>query len=104
MTTTTQDPQSVFSGLKVVEIASFIAAPAAATMLSDFGADVIKVEPPGIGDPQRLLRAAPPRPAAPGNYSWHLANRNKRGMSVNLKSEGGTQILKRLVEWADVVI
>ena len=96
--------QSVFSGLKVVEIASFIAAPAAATMLSDFGADVIKVEPPGLGDPQRLLSSVPPSPPAPGNYSWHLANRNKRGMSINLKSEGGTQILRRLVEWADVLI
>ena len=49
-------------------------------MLSDFGADVIKVEPPGMGDPQRLLSSVPPSPAAPGNYSWHLANRNKRGM------------------------
>jgi len=96
--------QSVFSGLKVVELASFIAAPAAATMLSDFGADVIKVEAPGMGDPQRLLSSIPPSPAANGNYSWHLANRNKRGMSVNLKSEGGTEILKRLVQWADVLI
>jgi crotonobetainyl-CoA:carnitine CoA-transferase CaiB-like acyl-CoA transferase len=101
---TKQTTQSVFSGLKVVEIASFIAAPAAATMLSDFGADVIKVEPPGMGDPQRLLSSVPPSPQALGNYSWHLANRNKRGMSINLKSEGGTQILKRLVEWADVLI
>jgi crotonobetainyl-CoA:carnitine CoA-transferase CaiB-like acyl-CoA transferase len=99
-----QRTQSVFSGLKVVELASFIAAPAAATMLSDFGADVIKVEAPGMGDPQRLLSSVPPSPAANGNYSWHLANRNKRGMSINLKSEGGTQILKRLVEWADVLI
>jgi formyl-CoA transferase len=104
MTMTTQTTDSVFSGLKVVEIASFIAAPAAATMLSDFGADVIKVEPPGLGDPQRLLSSVPPSPAAPGNYSWHLANRNKRGVSVDLKSEAGTEILKRLVEWADVVI
>jgi formyl-CoA transferase len=104
MTMTTQTTQSVFSGLKVVEIASFIAAPAAATMLSDFGADVIKVEPPGMGDPQRLLSSVPPSPAAPGNYSWHLANRNKRGMAIDLKSEGGTEILKRLVEWADVLI
>src|ERR1700743_2369381 len=101
---TTQPTQSVFSGLKVVELASFIAAPAAATMLSDFGADVIKVEAPGMGDPPRLLSSVPPSPAALGNYSWHLANRNKRGMSINLKSEGGTQILKRLVEWADVLI
>src|SRR5215470_6895498 len=104
MEMTTQLNNSVFSGLKVVEIASFIAAPAAATMLSDFGADVIKVEPPGMGDPQRLLSSVPPSPAAAGNYSWHLANRNKRGMSVDLKSEGGTKILKRLVEWADVLI
>jgi formyl-CoA transferase len=100
----TQTTQSVFAGLKVVEIATFIAAPAAATMLSDFGADVIKVEPPGLGDPQRLLSSVPPSPAAAGNYGWHLANRNKRGMSVDLKSEGGTKILKRLVEWADVLI
>ncbi|MBX8689869.1 CoA transferase [Mycobacterium sp. 20091114027_K0903767] len=95
---------SVFAGLKVVEIASFIAAPAAATMLADLGADVIKVEPPGIGDPQRYLSSLPPSPVAAGNYSWHLANRNKRGMALNLKSQGGTTILKRLVEWADVVI
>jgi crotonobetainyl-CoA:carnitine CoA-transferase CaiB-like acyl-CoA transferase len=101
---TTQTTQSVFSGLKVVEIASFIAAPAAATMLSDFGADVIKVEAPGMGDPQRLLSSVPPSPPAPGNYSWHLANRNKRGMAIDLKSEAGTEILKRLVEWADVLI
>ena len=46
---------SVFAGLKVVEIASFIAAPAAATMLADLGADVIKVDPPGAGDPHRYL-------------------------------------------------
>ncbi|ORA28262.1 CaiB/BaiF CoA transferase family protein [Mycobacterium aquaticum] len=104
MTTENAEVTPVFAGLKVVEIASFIAAPAAATMLSDFGADVIKVEPPGIGDPQRLLSSVSPSPAAPGNYSWHLANRNKRGMSVDLKSEGATEILKRLVQWADVVI
>src|SRR5271166_6643525 len=100
---TTQTTQSVFSGLKVVELASFIAAPAAATMLSDFGADVIKVEAPGMGDPQRLLSSVPPSPPALGNYSCHLANRNKRGMSINLKSEGGTQIPRRRVEWADLV-
>ena len=100
----TQTTQSVFAGLKVVEIASFIAGPAAATILSDFGADVIKVEPPGMGDPQRLVSSVPPSPPASGNYSWHLANRNKRGMAVDLKSAGGTEILKRLVEWADVLI
>ncbi|MBW8706449.1 E-cinnamoyl-CoA:R-phenyllactate CoA transferase [Streptomyces sp. MBT84] len=94
----------VFSGLKVLDASSFIAAPAAATILSDFGADVIKIEPPGKGDPQRRLSSVPPSPRAQGNYSWHLANRNKRGMVIDLKSPAAPRILKRLVEWADVVI
>jgi formyl-CoA transferase len=96
--------EPIFAGLKVLDVASFIAAPAAATMLSDFGAEVIKVEPPGAGDTQRILGSVPPHPRAQGNYAWHLANRNKRGMAVDLKSEGGTMIVRRLVEWADVVI
>jgi crotonobetainyl-CoA:carnitine CoA-transferase CaiB-like acyl-CoA transferase len=95
---------SVFAGLKVLDIASFIAGPAAAVVLSDFGAEVIKVEPPGSGDMQRILGSVPPSPRAHANYNWHLANRNKRGMAIDLKSPGGTTILKRLVEWADVVI
>jgi crotonobetainyl-CoA:carnitine CoA-transferase CaiB-like acyl-CoA transferase len=96
--------EPIFAGLKVLDVASFIAAPAAATVLSDFGADVIKVEPPGAGDPQRMLGSLPPNPRARGNYCWHLANRNKRGIVVDLKSPAGTKILRRLVEWADVVI
>src|SRR3954471_5940415 len=95
--------ESIFAGLKVLDVASFIAGPAAATVLSDFGADVIKVEPPA-GDLQRLLSSVPPSPPAPANYSWQLANRNKRGMAIDLKAPGATKILRRLVEWADVVI
>ena len=94
----------IFSGLKVLDVASYIAGPAAATVLGDFGADVIKVEPPGMGDAQRYLSSVPPSPRAAANYSWHLANRNKRGITLNLKSSGATKVLKRLVEWADVVI
>jgi crotonobetainyl-CoA:carnitine CoA-transferase CaiB-like acyl-CoA transferase len=101
MTMATQLP---FAGLRVLDAASFIAAPGAATVLSDFGADVIKVEPPGKGDPQRYLGRVPPSPVAKANYDWHLANRNKRGVVIDLKSSGGTTILRRLVEWADVVI
>lgn len=101
MTMTTELP---FSGVKVLDVATFIAAPGAATVLSDFGAEVIKVEPPGKGDPQRYLGRVPPSPVAKANYDWHLANRNKRGMVIDLKSPGGTTILRRLVEWADVVI
>ncbi|MFG2480850.1 CaiB/BaiF CoA transferase family protein [Streptomyces fagopyri] len=96
--------ESVFTGLKVLDAASFIAAPAAATMLSDFGADVIKIEPPGTGDPQRRLSSVPPSPRAQANYGWHLANRNKRGMVIDLKSPSAVEVLERLVRWADVVI
>lgn len=93
-----------FSGVKVLDVATFIAGPGAATLLSDFGADVIKVEPPGKGDPQRYLARVPPNPVAHANYAWHLTNRNKRGMVINLKSPGAASVLRRLVEWADVVI
>jgi crotonobetainyl-CoA:carnitine CoA-transferase CaiB-like acyl-CoA transferase len=96
--------EQIFSDLKVLDVATFIAAPAAAAVLSDFGADVIKIEGPGTGDTQRRLSSLPPSPRARGNYAWHQANRNKRGMCIDLKSPFGTTILRRLVEWADVVI
>ncbi len=96
--------ENIFSGLKVVDLASFIAGPAAATVLSDFGAEVIKVEPPGIGDPHRMTYKIPPQPRANDNYAWHLDNRNKRGMAVDLKSPRAAEILERLVKWADVLI
>ena len=94
---------NIFSGLKVVDLASFIAGPAAAAILSDFGADVIKVEPPK-GDIWRLANKIPPQPISEDAYPWHLTNRNKRGMAVDLKSPRAPEILERLVKWADVLI
>src|SRR6266851_247605 len=94
---------NIFSGLKVVDLASFIAGPGAAVILSDFGADVIKVEPP-TGDLWRIGYKIPPQPRAEVNYPWHLNNRNKRGLSVDLKSPQAVEILERLVKWADVLI
>ena len=94
---------SIFSGLKVVDLASFIAGPGAAVILSDFGADVIKVEPP-TGDTWRIGYKIPPLPHAQDNYPWHLNNRNKRGLALDLKSPEATGVLRRLVEWADVLI
>ena len=76
---------NIFSGLKVVDLASFIAGPSAAVILSDFGADVIKVEPPS-GELWRHANHLPPQPVAEDAYPWHLANRNKRGMALDLKS------------------
>ena len=76
---------NIFSGLKVVDLASFIAGPSAAVILSDFGADVIKVEPPS-GELWRHANHLPPQPVAEDAYPWHLANRNKRGIALDLKS------------------
>src|SRR5262245_54269754 len=94
---------NIFSGLKVVELASFVAAPAAAVILSDFGADVIKVEPPG-GDAWRQGHRIPPQPAASEPYQFHLNNRNRRGLTLDLKSPSAQRVLERLVKWADVFI
>jgi formyl-CoA transferase len=95
---------NIFSGLRVVDLASFIAGPGAATMLADFGAEVIKVEPPGSGDPHRHTYKVPPQAQSNENYAWHLDNRNKRGMAVDLKSPQASEILERLVKWADVLV
>jgi formyl-CoA transferase len=95
--------ESVFSGLKVVDFASFIAGPGAATILSDFGAEVVKVEPP-TGDPWRNGHKLPPQPQAKDPYQWHLANRNKRGITLDLKAPSARPVLERLVKWADVLI
>jgi crotonobetainyl-CoA:carnitine CoA-transferase CaiB-like acyl-CoA transferase len=94
---------NIFSGLKVVDLASFIAGPSAAVILGDFGADVIKVEPPS-GDLWRRGHQIPPQPQAAEPYPWHLANRNKRGMTLDLKSAGASRVLEKLVKWADVLI
>jgi crotonobetainyl-CoA:carnitine CoA-transferase CaiB-like acyl-CoA transferase len=94
---------NIFSGLKVVDFASFIAGPSAAFMLSDLGADFINVEAPA-GDLWRIGHKIPPQPQAKDAYPWHLANRNKRGITLDLKSPSAQQVLEKLVKWADVFI
>jgi crotonobetainyl-CoA:carnitine CoA-transferase CaiB-like acyl-CoA transferase len=94
---------NIFSGLKVVDLASFIAGPSAAVILSDFGADVVKVEPPN-GDLWRTAQNIPPQPHSKEAYPFHLANRNKRGLTLDLKSPSAQKVLERLVKWADVLV
>src|ERR1700761_4776621 len=98
------DASTILPGLKGVRFASFIAGPAAATILSDFGADVIKVEPPGVGDPYRYFTSVPPNPVSEFNYAWQLTNRNKRSLALNLKAAESREVVERLVRWADVVV
>jgi crotonobetainyl-CoA:carnitine CoA-transferase CaiB-like acyl-CoA transferase len=97
-------PDSILSGLKVIDCGTFVFGPAATTVLSDFGADVIKVEPPGIGDPYRYLQKMAPLPDCEHAYGWTLTNRNKRGIVLNLKDEQGQGVLRRMVEGADVFV
>jgi crotonobetainyl-CoA:carnitine CoA-transferase CaiB-like acyl-CoA transferase len=94
----------IFSGLKVIDCASFIAGPAATTILSDFGADVVKVEPPGIGDPYRFLYRLAPNPVSEKNYTWQLTNRNKRSLALNLKDPDAGKVLQELIKTADVFV
>lgn len=94
----------IFKGLKVLDCASFIAAPAAATVLSDFGADVIKIEPPGAGDPYRNLPNLPGYPRSEHNYAWMMESRNKRSLALDLAKPEGKEVLRKLVAEADVFI
>ncbi|MCS5682844.1 MAG: CoA transferase [Acidimicrobiales bacterium] len=94
----------LFSGLKVLDVATVIAAPAAAMMLADFGAEVIKIERPGVGDMLRSLSNMPDTPDASNNWFWQMDGRNKRSLTLDLKSADGMEILRRLVEDCDVYI
>ena len=94
----------LFAGLKVIDCASFIAAPLAATILSDFGADVIKIEPPGEGDGYRSLHSRAGQPQVGMDFAWMHGARNKRGVVLDLKSPQGIEVLYRMVEKADVFI
>jgi crotonobetainyl-CoA:carnitine CoA-transferase CaiB-like acyl-CoA transferase len=96
--------KGIFEGLKVLDCASFIAAPAAATVLSDFGADVIKIEPPGAGDPYRNLPNLPGYPHSEHNFAWMLEARNKKSLALDLSKPEGQAVLHRLAAQADVFI
>lgn len=96
--------EPIFAGLKVIDCGSFIASPVAATMLADYGADVIKVEPPN-GDTSRILPVLPGMPKAGDHpYNWMLDNRGKRGLALDLRQPEGQAVLQRLAAQADVFI
>ncbi|HVN02243.1 MAG TPA: CoA transferase [Caulobacteraceae bacterium] len=94
---------NLFSDLLVIDCASFIAGPAAATVMSDFGARVIKIEPPGIGDSYRnlfRLRGTPDDI----DYFWAMDSRNKESLALDLKLPAARAVLETLVRRADVFI
>jgi crotonobetainyl-CoA:carnitine CoA-transferase CaiB-like acyl-CoA transferase len=94
-------------GIRVVECGVFHAGPGACAILGDLGAEVIKVEPPGEGDPVRRLMKVGIIPfELPGKRSLFCegANRNKKGVTINLKTERGRELLYLLVSKADVFL
>jgi crotonobetainyl-CoA:carnitine CoA-transferase CaiB-like acyl-CoA transferase len=87
-------------GIRVIEIGTLIAAPFAARMLAEFGAEVIKIETPNGGDPLRKWRKL----HEGTSLWWYLQSRNKKSVCVNLKSPDGIEVVKRLAADADIVI
>ncbi|MFY1666115.1 CaiB/BaiF CoA transferase family protein [Pseudomonas sp. Pseu.R1] len=88
------------NGVRVIEIGTLIAAPFAARLMGEFGAEVIKIESMGQGDPLRKWRKL----HEGTSLWWYLQSRNKKSLSLNLKSSEGIEIVKRLAESADVLI
>ena len=88
------------SGLSVIDISSVIGGPFSTGLLADFGADVIKVELPGVGDALRAL--APHKDGVP--LWWKVTNRNKRGVTLDLHLPEGREALGRLIERSDVLV
>ena len=95
------DTTKPLAGVRVLDIASFIAAPHAASIMGEFGADVLKVEHPVGGDPWR--RYGTPTEAPNRSLAWLTEARNKRSITLNLNTPGGATLFKRLVKDADVV-
>lgn len=95
------DDAAPLSGIRVLDIATFVAAPFAAACLSEFGADVIKIEKPGVGDSLRQLGTE----SETGDTYWWLNDaRNKRCITLDLKQPAGAEMFKRLVAESDVVV
>ncbi|MYA20964.1 MAG: CoA transferase [Chloroflexi bacterium] len=93
------------AGVRVIEAATWLAAPAAAALLADLGADVIKIEPPG-GDPWRHFDTSSMGFEEPSaiQYGFELDNRGKRSIAVDLRQSGAPELVRRLCEEADVFV
>ncbi len=92
------------AGLRVLDISSFIAAPAAAVVLGDWGADVIKIEGPD-GDPnRRIMTDSANYPKGAVNYPWQMDSRNKRSLVLDLKKADARAALDKVIATADIVI
>ena len=100
MSTKQTTPSGALAGLKVLEMGQLIAGPFAAKTLADFGAEVIKIEPPNAGDPLRNWRMI----QAGTSVWWQAQSRNKQSLALDLKQVEAQTIVRRLASQADVLI
>ncbi len=98
--------KGIMNGIRVVEVAAWTYVPIAGAVLAEWGAEVLKIEHPEVGDPQRGLVTSGLVPSGPGgvNHMIELPNRGKRSVAINLKSEEGHQLLLKLAASADVFL
>ncbi|HMJ98541.1 MAG TPA: CoA transferase, partial [Reyranella sp.] len=92
------------AGLRVLDISSFIAAPAAAVVLGDWGADVIKIEGPDGDANRRIMNDSSNYPKGEVNYPWQMDSRNKRSLVLDLKQPPARAALDRLITTSDVLV
>src|SRR3989442_8664227 len=96
------DSHAALDGVSVLDLATYLAAPLCATLVGEFGAEVIKVEQPRVGDDLRRLGRAV-APAAGGSYWWFVEARNKKSITCNLRDPEGQALIRRLVVGSHVV-
>ena len=97
------EPAQPLRGVRVVEFAHWMAGPLAGGLLADWGADVVKVEPPG-GEPMRTIFSRMGARAGTPNAAFTLANRGKRSLVLDIKDEAGREAFERLLAQADVLL
>jgi crotonobetainyl-CoA:carnitine CoA-transferase CaiB-like acyl-CoA transferase len=97
------EAKGILSGIRVIDMGTYIAGPASATVMSDFGADVIKIERPS-GDLWRGFSHLPGTAHSELDWCWILTNRNKRSVALDLEQPEGREALLRIVKSADVFV
>ena len=97
---TTEPQRGPLAGIKVLELGQLIAGPFAARVLGEFGAEVIKIEPPGSGDPLRSWRKV----HEGTSLWWYVQSRNKQSVAVDLHKPAGQAVVRRLAQEADILI
>ena len=95
---------NLLSGIRVIDCGTYIAGPAAASIMAEFGAEVIKIERPPHGDPYRYLSKIPGAPLSDHLYCWILDGRNRKSVALNLEDDAARDALLKLVGTADVFI